>query len=103
MAFSSDAGTTFGKPAIVNTTRSDGYASTALDDDGSAIVSWLEQGGGATRVMVRRVSASGVLGAPVQVAQGTRMDLGYPRLLHTGSDTWIAWGNTKVQTARLAK
>ncbi len=102
-AFSSDTGATFGKPVIVNTARSDGYASTVLDDDGSAIVSWLEQGGGATRVMARRVSANGALGPAVQVAQGSRMDLGYPRLLHAGSDTWIAWGNAKVQTARLEK
>jgi hypothetical protein len=102
-AFSADGGATFGKPVVVNTAQAYGYASTVLDDDGSAIVSWLEQGGGAGRVMARRVSANGVAGPVTQVAQGSRMDLGYPRLLHAGSDTWIAWGNTKVQTARLAK
>ncbi len=103
VAFSADAGATFGNPVVVNTARADGYASSILDDDGSAIVSWLEQGGGATHVMARRVSASGVMGPATQVAQGSRMDLGYPRLLHAGNDIWIAWGNTKVQTARLNK
>jgi hypothetical protein len=103
LAFSSDAGNTWGKPVVVNTARSNGYTTTVLDDDGSAIVSWLEAGGGATRVMVRRVSAAGVAGPVTQVAQGSRMDLGYPRLVHAGNETWIAWGNTKVQTAGLTK
>lgn len=103
VAFSADAGATFGKPVVANTAQAYGYASAVLDDDGSAIMSWLEQGGGAARVMVRRISASGVAGPVTQVAQASRMDLGYPRLLHAGSETWIAWGNTKVQTARLGK
>ncbi len=103
VAFSSDAGGTWSKATVVNTARSDGYASTVLDDDGSGIVSWLEAGGGATRVMVRRVSAAGVAGPVTQIAQGSRMDLGYPRLVHAGSDILIAWGNTKVQTSRLTK
>jgi hypothetical protein len=32
------------------------------------------------------------------------MALGYPRLFHSGSDTFIAWGDPKqLQTARLKK
>ena len=94
---------TWGKPVVVNTARSNGYTTTVLDDDGSAIVSLAgSREWGATRVMVRRVSAgAGVAGSVTQVAQGSRMDLGYPRLVHAGNETWIAWGNTKVQTAGL--
>src|SRR5215469_6658938 len=44
VAFSSDAGTTFSKPTVVSTKDTQGYASTALNDDGSAFVSWLEEG-----------------------------------------------------------
>ena len=57
-----------------------------LDDDGSAIVSWLEQGGGAGRVMARRVSAAGVPDPVTQVAQGTRDATSVIRVwLHAGT------------------
>jgi hypothetical protein len=105
IAFSSDSGSTFTKPTTVSTGHSFGYTSVVLDDAG-AIVSWLEQGagGGAARVLVRQISFAGAAGSVVQVAEGGRMGLGYPRLLHSGSDSFITWGDPKqVQTARLKK
>jgi len=76
----------------------------ALADDGGVIVSWLEQAPGGARVLVRQVSAAGVTGPIVEVAKGGKMALGYPKLFHSGSDTFIAWGSTKqVQTASLAR
>ena len=38
-----------------------------------------------------------------QIAEGSRQSLGYPKLLHSGSETWIAWGDSKtgVKTAQL--
>ena len=44
--------------------------------------------------------------AGLALGQGSRPNIGYPRLLQAGSETWIAWGNsgnTKIQTARLVK
>ena len=105
IAFSNDSGSTFSKPATVSTGRSFGYTTVVLDEAG-AIVSWLEQGagGGAARVFVRQISFTGVAAPVVQVAEGGRMGLGYPRLLHSGGDTFIAWGDPKqLQTARLKK
>jgi hypothetical protein len=103
LAFSSDSGTTFTKPVTLSTGHAFGYTSMALDDDGGAIVSWLEQTPGGARVLVRRVSAAGVAGPIVEVAKGGKMALGYPKLFHNGSDTLIAWGDPKhVQTASLA-
>jgi hypothetical protein len=105
IAFSSDSGSIFTKPATVSTGHSFGYTSVVLDEGGT-IVSWLEQGagGGAARVVVRQVSFSGTVGPVLQVAEGGRMALGYPRLFHSGSDTFIAWGDPKqLQTARLKK
>ncbi|HWE49544.1 MAG TPA: exo-alpha-sialidase [Bryobacteraceae bacterium] len=105
MALSSDDGATFGKASTVSTGQAYGYTSTAMDDSGGAIVSWLERGGGAARVLVRRVSAAGVAGPVLQVAQGDRAALGYPRMLKAGGETWIAWGNgdsgSKVSVAIL--
>ncbi len=105
MVFSSDGGSTFSKPVLVSTGRAFGYTSVALDEAGGATVSWLEQGGAGARVLARQVSATSAAGPVIQVAEGSRQSLGYPRLLQGGNETWIAWGTAapKLQTARLMK
>jgi hypothetical protein len=108
LVFSSDGGATFGKPIRVSSGNSFGHVSTALNDQGDAVVSWLEEGKGADGVLllVRQVTTAGVAGPVAQVAQGSRLSIGYPRLVHAGSETWIAWGNSgtgKIQTAQLVK
>ena len=103
--FSSDGGATFGKPVLVSTGRAYGYTSIALDEQGGAIVSWLEQGGTDTRILARPVAANGTAGPDTQVTQGSRSALGYPKILHAGGETWVAWAGSaapaKVQTVRL--
>jgi hypothetical protein len=103
LVFSSDSGTTFSKPTVVNTGDTLGYASTALAGDGGAVVSWIEEGDKQSRVMVRSVSPAGVAAPVLQVAEGSRTSLGYPRLIRSGTETWIAWGDSKtgIKTALL--
>jgi hypothetical protein len=104
LAFSNDSGSTFTKPVTLSTGHSFGYTAMALDEDGGAIVSWLEKTSDGARVLVRRVTPAGVAGPVVEVAKGGKMALGYPKLFHYGSDTFIAWGNPKhIETASLAK
>lgn len=108
LVLSSDGGAIFGKPIRVSSGNSFGHVSAALDDQGGAFVSWLEEGkdGKGVRLLVRQVTVAGVADAVTEVAQGTLSSMGYPRLLHAGSETWIAWGNSgtaKIQTARLTK
>ena len=106
LVFSSDAGATFRKPIMVSTGYALGHASAALNDEGGAFVSWMEEGDRSSRVLARFVSASGDAGPVVQVTEGSPQSVGYPRLLHAGKETWIAWGNSangKVQTARLLR
>jgi hypothetical protein len=105
IALSSDSGSTFGNPVVVSTGHSEGYTSVVLDENGNAVVSWIEQGGGASRLLVRAVTPAGVAGPILQVASGTRASLGYPRLVQTGKDTLVAWGgpNSKILTAALRK
>jgi len=104
MAFSSDSGSSFTKPVTLSMGHAFGYTSMALDEDGGAIVSWLEQSPEGARVLVRRVTAAGTPGPIVEVAKGGRMALGYPKLFHNGSDTYIAWGNPKhIETASLTQ
>ena len=106
IALSTDSGATFGKPALISTGHSYGYTSVAIDDDGGATVSWLEDGGSNARLLVRHVTAAGAPGPVMEVAKGSKQSLGYPKLLRTGTETWIAWGNgagdAKIQTARVA-
>jgi hypothetical protein len=103
LAFSSDSGLTFGKPTVVSTRDTLGYASTALNSDGGALVSWIEEGASSARALVRAVSPAGAAGPVLQVAEGSRTSLGYPKLVHSGNETWIAWGDSKtgVKTAQL--
>jgi hypothetical protein len=57
-------------------------------------------------VLARAVTPAGVAGPVVQVAEGGRMALGYPRVINVGSETWIAWGDpkdSKIQTAVLKR
>jgi hypothetical protein len=106
LVFSVDGGATFGKPIMVNTGDALGHASTALTQDGGAFVSWIEEGDKSSHVLARFVSAAGVAGPAVQVAEGSTQSIGYPRLLQAGKEIWIAWGNStngRVQTARLVK
>jgi hypothetical protein len=110
VAFSADSGATFGKPALVSTGHAYGYVSLSLDDDGSALISWLEKGTeatAATHVLFRRIAANGAAGPVLSVDQGSRQSLGYPKIVHAGKETLIAWGtrkpSAKIVTALLKK
>jgi hypothetical protein len=101
VAFSSDGGASFGKPVKVSTAKAFGYTSTALNAEGGVFVSWIEEAGNTSRAMIRLVSPSGVAGPALQIAQGSKQSLGYPRLLRVGTETWIAWGDphSDIRTA----
>jgi len=103
VVFSSDAGATFGKPTKVSAGDALGYASTALTDDGGAIVSWIEEGTNSASALARRISPAGVVGPVIKIAEGPRTSLGYPKLVRAKGETWIAWGDSKtgVKTAIL--
>jgi hypothetical protein len=102
IAFSNDSGSSFGKAVTLSTGHAFGYTAMALDEDGSAIVSWLEQSPEGAKVLVRHVTAAGAPGPVLEVAKGGRMALGYPKLFHHGSETVIAWCSAKkIETASL--
>ena len=92
VAFSDDAGATFGPPARVDDGEALGRVDVVVLADGSALVCWMAGGteGGANKV--RRVAPDGSLG-PVTVI--TRTDLsrssGFPRMARTGDTVHFAW------------
>jgi hypothetical protein len=108
LALSSDGGATFTKPIPISTGNAFGHVSVALDDQGKAVMSWLEEdsAGDGVRVLAREVTSAGVTGPTIEVTKGAQRNIGYPRLLQVGNEVWIAWGNSgsaKIQTARLMK
>lgn len=96
LVYSSDGGSTFTKPVVLNTGDTLGYASTVLTGDGGAIVSWIEEGEKSARVMMRAVSPAGAPGPVLTVAEGSQKSLGYPRLVRAGMETILTYGDPKT-------
>jgi hypothetical protein len=103
VAFSSDAGETFGQPVAVDDGNPAGRVDVMLLDDGSALVCWLEKlpKGGAVRV--RRVRPDGKLDEAITVApSGTARSSGFPQMARAGGELIFAWTGARVFTAMLA-
>ncbi|MBL8959295.1 MAG: exo-alpha-sialidase [Gemmatimonadetes bacterium] len=102
VAWSVDAGATFGAPAVVDGGNPAGRVDVELLPDGSAAVSWLERvPPEAAEVRVRRARRDGTLGAPMTVAttSGARAS-GFPKLVQRGDDFVAAW-TVPGDTARI--
>jgi hypothetical protein len=106
IAFSSDAGATFGAPVRLDQGAPAGRVDAALLPDGSALVSWIERTGGDTAaVRVRRVSPQGRAGEPVTIAaSSSERTSGFPRLTISGDRVYFAWTQpTRPSTVRVAR
>jgi hypothetical protein len=92
VAFSADAGASFGQPARVDDGGTLGRVDVLLLADGSALVCWMSGGaeGGANKV--RRVTPDGTLG-PVAVIAKTDVSRasGFPRMARLGDTVLFAW------------
>ncbi len=106
VAFSADAGATFGAPVRVDEGQPAGRVDVALLRDGSALVSWIERTGGDTaEVRVRRVSPDGTPAPAITVAASSAARAsGFPRMVIRGGDAIFAWTEPgKSSAIRLAK
>ncbi len=94
VAFSQDAGRTFGAPVQVDDAGSLGRVDVAPLADGSAVVGWIERAGKTTAFKVRRIERSGQRSAAVTVTDlGERRNSGYPRMARLGQDLIFAWAD----------
>jgi hypothetical protein len=93
VAFSSDAGATFGAPIIVDEGKPAGRVAAVLLKDGSALVSWIERTGGDTAsVRVRRVREKEGAGPAATVAASSAARAsGFPRMALAGDRVFFAW------------
>ncbi len=107
VAFSADGGGTFGSPVRVDAGQPAGRVDVVMLDDGSALATWLERGGGGARILSRRVGPDGRMGEPVPLA-GTDAGRasGFPRIARLGPGRlMLAWtdpgGESRVRVAVL--
>jgi hypothetical protein len=104
VAFSKDAGRTFGTPIRLDDAGSLGRVDVELMPDGSAVASWIEFADGRAQFRVRQVNASGERTAFTTVSgiEGSRAS-GYPRIALDDKELVLAWtesrdGQLRVQT-----
>jgi hypothetical protein len=92
VAFSTDAGASFGRPARVDDGEAMGRVDVLLLADGSALVCWMSGGAGGGANKVRRVAPDGTLG-PVAVMARTDVSRssGFPRMARLGDTVLFAW------------
>ncbi len=103
LAFSNDAGETFGTPVVIDDGNPAGRVDVLLLPDGSAMVSWLEklENGGAVRL--RKVKPDGSRDAAITIApSGTARSSGFPQMVRTGNSLVFAWVSNRVLTAEMS-
>jgi hypothetical protein len=114
LAFSDDAGATFGTPIRVDDGGSLGRVDVELLPDGAALATWIEfadpprpsGGGGRAQFRARRIDRNGTRSAPVTISglAGNRSS-GYPRAAIANGEILFAWtevpdgGSPQVRTA----
>jgi hypothetical protein len=107
LAFSDDAGATWGAPVRVDEGDPAGRVDVEVLDDGGALVSWVERAGGGAGTRLRRIGADGTPGPalPVDTA-GAKGGSGFPRMARAGDAVVLAWTRpgspSTLRTARIA-
>jgi hypothetical protein len=104
IAFSKDAGRTFGPPIRVDDAGSLGRVDVELMPDGTAVASWIEFADSRAQFRIRRIEPSGTRTDFTTVAglEGNRAS-GYPRIALGANELVLAWtesreGQLRVQT-----
>lgn len=92
VAFSTDAGATFGGPIQVDDGETQGRVDVVLLPDRSALVCWLAGTPEGGEIKVRRVEANGALGPAAVIAKtDISRSSGFPRMARLGNEVHFAW------------
>lgn len=92
VAFSEDAGATFGEPARVDEGSPAGRVGVVLLPSGDALVSWIERTPRGAEVRLRRIRVNGAPGTPLTVGTSSAdRASGFPRLAVAGRELLVAW------------
>jgi len=102
LAFSNDAGASFGEPITVDDGNPAGRVEALMLADGSALVCWLEKLPTGGEVRMRRIKPDGKFDAATTVsATGAARSNGFPQMARAGNTLVFAWTGPKVMTAAL--
>lgn len=92
IAYSSDAGESFGSPEIVDGGRPLGRVDLVDDGSGGFVMSWLEGADALAEIRLRRLDGGGSVGKAMTVARtAPSRASGFPRLARVGDDLYLAW------------
>lgn len=93
VAFSKDAGATFSAPVRVDDGQPAGRVDVEFDNDGSAMVTWLERvGEDGAEVRLRAITPDGVRGDAMVIANSAAArSSGFPRVVRSGDELIFAW------------
>jgi hypothetical protein len=92
VAFSNDAGASFGAPATIDSSGPLGRVDVVLDENGDALVAWVAAEGKAAAIRLARVTARGRMGAAITIARTeTSRASGFPRLERSGGILVVVW------------
>ena len=102
LAFSNDAGETFGAPVVIDDGNPAGRVDVLLLPDGTAIVSWLEKLDNGGEVRIRKVKPNVTREPSITIApSGLARSSGFPQMVRTGNSLVFAWISNRVMTAEL--
>lgn len=102
VAFSRDAGATFGRAVRVDRGNAVGRVDVLLLKDGGALVTWIEGAADNAGIFARRVSSDGKLGEPVKLAAtSSARASGFPRAVLAGTTAYFAWTDPAAKTVKV--
>ena len=108
-AFSTDAGASFGKPVVIESTGLIGRVDVALIREDWGVVSWMETKGENTFLYAAGIDQAGEMGVALQItALDPSRKSGFPQLEVLGGQVYFAWTevvgeNKNVRTARISQ
>jgi hypothetical protein len=102
VAFSEDAGTTFGSPIVIDDCKPIGRMDVAMLDAETAVVTWSEQTAGGAELRARRVPRNGKPDPSLKVADSSAARAaGFARAAVLGQDVYVAWTEQNGVTKRV--
>lgn len=102
VAFSDDAGATFGKPVVIDDGKPVGRVDVVMVNADTAVATWSEQIVSGAELRARRVPRNGQAGPSVKVADSSAARAaGFARAAVMGQDVYVAWTEQSTVTKRV--
>lgn len=109
MAFSSDAGHTFGDAVRIDQGQPVGRVDTLMLEDESALVSWIEWIGSDETLFICRATAEGCVESQVVTRNSSVGSMNFPQMAATRDTIYLAWthplsnGKDSIRLVKLAR